>query len=249
MNDLELRDACKASQHGWSAYRLESAGIDPNCWVGFYEPDHRQTDHLASSNHAAACALLGEGRRCEHDDETRTWWWSGWSGVAVQVFDADGKVTECGEILRGILERLESYPVLDDDDRSQREYDDAVECITDTICPSRVSRPVAEVLAPLVASGMTDLGRELPSSDGGGRGRESDVLDVLDGLIGEDCSEERDELHDTLGLLREAMGNAVDTLRPHLERLERETRDPAEARAVRTLFGLASSAEEPVNGW
>lgn len=92
----------------------------------------RDSDHLEQSNFATAEALLEaipDPVDWPHEDapswiSTRTNHWAvGWCDWLMIHEDAEAHLRE-GDRIRG---KLEDYPVLDDDDYSQREYDDIVE--------------------------------------------------------------------------------------------------------------------------
>jgi hypothetical protein len=60
----------------------------------------------------------------------------GWiDGYALRVFDANDQITPAFQKWVELNERMEDYPVLDDDDLNRREHEDAIESIQ-WLCPS-----------------------------------------------------------------------------------------------------------------
>jgi hypothetical protein len=86
---------------------------------------NRDSDILTQSNFAAALEMLGGESKKTRDVivASFTHWANGWIDAIFVHKDAKEKV----EILQDIADRIQNYPVLDEDDYSQREseaYDD-----------------------------------------------------------------------------------------------------------------------------
>jgi hypothetical protein len=81
------------------------------------------TDHRSMSNMEA---ILSELRGKASSDLVR----ADGGEYAVRVLNPDGSMTAGGQVLEGIFQALSDYPVLDDEDLSRREYEDAVESIS-----------------------------------------------------------------------------------------------------------------------
>ena len=112
---------------GWHrAYDLD----DADNWAIIYT-SNRDSGLLAQSNEQAINELLD--RFTEGDDpdlvfETHSHWACGHiDGFSVRVFRPDGTITEAFKDVCGIQERLDNYPLLDEEDYSQRELDATLE--------------------------------------------------------------------------------------------------------------------------
>jgi hypothetical protein len=117
MNTLEVYAATLANNHA----RFESFGwygrpADAPLW-GIYYTHNRDSSALDRSNAAVMADLFapyvasGDMRVEEHNH-----WACGWiAGYAVRVYRSDGTLTEAVRALYGVLERLDDYPVLNED--------------------------------------------------------------------------------------------------------------------------------------
>ena len=94
---------------------------------------NRDSRLLEESNAAAIDAELEPFREGDDPDviaEHHGHWACGWvDGYAIRVFRQDGTITEAFQRLCDLNERLEDYPVLDDEDYSRREYEATLENI------------------------------------------------------------------------------------------------------------------------
>jgi len=105
---------------------LEDAGQ----WAIIYT-SHRDSGLLDQSNAAEIAkhlAPFADGDDADVAFESHNHWAVGHiDGFSIRVFKADGTVTPAFEELCGIKARLEDYPVLNEADYSQREYEAALE--------------------------------------------------------------------------------------------------------------------------
>lgn len=101
---------------------------DAEKWTIIYT--HNRDSELMDESNAAAIAEILEVPAFEHDvtAEDHSHWAVGWvKGYAVRVYDAAGAITPAFRALWGIAERLAGYPVLDEDDLSRREAEQATD--------------------------------------------------------------------------------------------------------------------------
>jgi len=116
----------KFESFGWSrAVELE----DPEDWTIVYT-HHRDSRLLGQSNAAAIEDALRPF--LEEDDpdiieEHHGHWACGWiDGFAIRVF-RDGDITRAFQTYLEIVDRLDDYPVLDEEDYCRREYEATLE--------------------------------------------------------------------------------------------------------------------------
>ncbi len=104
---------------------------DHNC--GIHYMTNRDADLVTVSNWEVSQKILADHLEADEPDiwiERHSHWACGWiEGYVVRVFDADGNVTEATQVFHEMLERIDDYPLLDEEDYSQREYDAQVESI------------------------------------------------------------------------------------------------------------------------
>jgi hypothetical protein len=116
----------KFESFGWSrAGELDEAAN----WTIVYT-HHRGSGLLEESNAAAIENTLRPYLEADNPDvieEHHRHWACGWiDGYAIRVFRNE-KVTEAFRTYIKLLERLDEYPVLDDEDYSRREYEATLE--------------------------------------------------------------------------------------------------------------------------
>jgi hypothetical protein len=112
----------KFSCFAWHrGYDLE----DADCWTIFYTSG-RDAGLLDQSNHAEIAKLLAPFMEGDDPDvvaESHSHWAVGYlDGFSVRVFRKDGKITEAFTEFCRIKERLDDYPILNEEDYSEREY-------------------------------------------------------------------------------------------------------------------------------
>lgn len=103
---------------------------DDENWALVYT-HNRDSSHLEQSN----ANVIAEALSPFPDDaipEDHNHWACGWvAGFRLRVFNPDGSITKAFEVYAGLLEKLEDYPVLDEEDWSRREYEDYQESWSD----------------------------------------------------------------------------------------------------------------------
>lgn len=108
------------------AYDLEDADAWALCYTS-----NRDSGLLAQSNEEAINNLLAKYADAADPDlvfETHSHWAVGHlSGFSVRVFKADGTITDAFREVCAIQERLGHYPLLDEEDYSERELEATLE--------------------------------------------------------------------------------------------------------------------------
>lgn len=119
-------DAAKPSEFSWIRWQDPAVGFTVAPVLGAVIGD----DALAESNLAAATRLLSEHIEVGTITEDtvgrsgRTWM----RLLAITVFDDDGELTQAWrDYVDLVHEPLDNYPILDEDDFQQREYDNYVD--------------------------------------------------------------------------------------------------------------------------
>ena len=126
----ELIEAAKEAAGNWR--KFESFGWsrvgqldDPESWTMVYT-HHRDSRLLDQSNAAAIEDALSPFLEADDPDiieEHHGHWACGWiDGFAIRVF-RNGEVTQAFRTYAEIVDRLDNYPVLDEEDYSRREYE------------------------------------------------------------------------------------------------------------------------------
>jgi len=115
-----------ANFHWYSDDRPE----DAEKWC-IYNTHHRDSCLAAESNAACIAKTLGAEKFADDVQVHSAGHWAvGWiEGFAVRVYDASGAITPAFLELTEILCALEGYPLLDECDHSQREYDACLKSI------------------------------------------------------------------------------------------------------------------------
>lgn len=155
-----LEEWCKelAGNHReFESFAWDGEPEDSDLWA-IINVSHRDADCLTESNANAMRELLAPymaESSCAREDEAIRYWHGGerdpealpdvseethghWAcgyveALVVRIYHPDGRtITEAARELHRIAEALEDYPVLDDEDLSQRECDEAEEYITDS---------------------------------------------------------------------------------------------------------------------
>lgn len=103
---------------------------DADNWTVYYTAG-RDAGLLAQSNHAEIAKRLAsfmEGDEADVVAETHSHWAVGYlDGFSIRVFKPDGSITPAFEELHRIREALDDYPVLNESDYSEREYQATLE--------------------------------------------------------------------------------------------------------------------------
>lgn len=130
IGELELDEAAREAAGNWKRFDCfvwwrESEIEDPENWTIFYS-HHRDSGLLEQSNAEQIQESLAEFIDGDDPDvvvESHNHWAVGHvDGFSIRVF-RDGEITDAFRTLHGLLTQLEDYPILDEDDYSEREYD------------------------------------------------------------------------------------------------------------------------------
>ena len=138
LGDLTIEDAATESAGNWRDFdcfvwwrkdELES----PDDWMIHYS-HHRDSEILDQSNAEQireALAPFTEGDDPDVVEESHSHWAVGHiDGFSMRVFK-DGEITAAFRTFHGLMESLAGYPILDEEDFSNREYEATVENIVD----------------------------------------------------------------------------------------------------------------------
>jgi hypothetical protein len=134
LGELELDLAAKEAAGNWQKFHdfcWYRQPEDAEQWTIVYTRN-RDSALLNQSNAAAIDKAMepfteGEDVVSEHHSH----WACGWvDGYAIRVY-RDGQVTEAFKTYHGLSERMAQYPVLDDEDYSEREMEAALDNIKD----------------------------------------------------------------------------------------------------------------------
>jgi hypothetical protein len=132
-DDAELAAQELAGNHRhFESFAWWDCPEDSDRWCVVYS-HHRDSGLLDQSNAAAIEEALRPFMEMDEPDvvgERHSHWGVGWvEGYAIRVFDQDGNVTAAFRRYCELRAKLSDYPVLDETDYSQREYDATVENI------------------------------------------------------------------------------------------------------------------------
>jgi hypothetical protein len=163
---------------------------DSDKWAIVYT-HNRDSDLLAQSNADAIGEIMEPF--VESEDvvpERHSHWACGWvDGYSIRVFDDNGNVTDAFRAWCEVQERINNYPLLNEEDHSRREYEAALESITQEGRRMLVDG-AAEDWAEQVFSWLWENNqRELENRDGNGAcPSEESVREALDelGLLDEE---------------------------------------------------------------
>ncbi|APU89149.1 conserved hypothetical protein [Virus Rctr71] len=103
--------------------------LDPEHWFITYT-HHRDSGLLDESNALVIDKALEPFEGTDTIQEHHTHWAVGWvDGWAIRVYNNDGTITEAFKAYADPAYALSQYPILDEEDFSQREYDATIENI------------------------------------------------------------------------------------------------------------------------
>jgi hypothetical protein len=139
LGELTMEEAAKEAVANWHKFECfvwhrRSEVPDADNWAIFYTR-HRDSGLIDLSNAAViekSLATFTGGDDFDVIFERHFHWAVGHiDGFSVRVY-RNGEITEAYRTYRGLQERIADYPVLDDDDYSDREYEATLENIRDT---------------------------------------------------------------------------------------------------------------------
>ena len=138
LGDLTIEEAANESADNWRTFDCfvwwrEDEIESPEDWMIHYS-HHRDSGLLDQSNAeqiSKALAPFTEGDDPDVVEESHSHWAVGHiDGFSLRVF-RNGEITEAFRTFHGLMESLVTYPILDEEDFSNREYEATVENIVD----------------------------------------------------------------------------------------------------------------------
>ena len=132
---LDIDHAAEAAAGNWRdfdsfCWHRANDIEDPENWAIIYT-HHRDSGLLDQSNAAVIEEALEPYQDTDVIAEHHGHWACGWiDGFAIRVFK-DGKITQAFKVYHELAEALAQYPVLDEEDYSQRELEATLENIGD----------------------------------------------------------------------------------------------------------------------
>jgi hypothetical protein len=139
LGELTLEDAAKQAAGNWQRFDSfvwfrDSETDDPDAWAIIYT--HNRDSGLLDESNADAIAKALEPFT-EGDDpdvvfESHDHWACGHvDGFSIRVY-RDGQITDAFRTYHDLCERLDDYPILDEEDFSERELEATLENISDS---------------------------------------------------------------------------------------------------------------------
>ena len=141
LGDLELHDAAKQAAGNWKRFQCfawwrEREIDESDNWAILYT-HHRDSGLLDQSNGEVIRKAIRPFADTENPDvvfESHSHWAVGSiEGFSIRVL-RDGKITEAFTKYHELAERLANYPILDETDYSNREYEATIENIGSAAC-------------------------------------------------------------------------------------------------------------------
>ena len=135
---LDLEDAAKKAAGNWRdftcfAWFRQKDVDDAENWFIIYT-HHRDSGLLDQSNTATIAKSLEPFTEGDDPDvvaESHSHWAVGWiEGFSIRVF-RNGLITDAFRVYHELAQRLDDYPILDEEESSSREYQATVENIAD----------------------------------------------------------------------------------------------------------------------
>jgi len=134
LTESKIAEYAEKLANNWKKFDSFAWSPPDNGTWGIYYTHNRDSTLLDESNHHSLLEIFEEelSNSEEFFIERHNHWAVGWvEGFVFKVYeDGTQKVTEVFEKLCEQLERLENYPLLDEDDYSKREYDATLENIS-----------------------------------------------------------------------------------------------------------------------
>jgi hypothetical protein len=131
LGDLSLTDAAKVAAGNWRTF-------DCFIWDGFDRADaedwaiiytHHRDSGLCDWSNAGVIAKALAPFKSDVIEEDHSHWACGWiKGFSIRVFQR-GRITEAFRVYHELAQRMADYPILNETEYSQREYDATLENI------------------------------------------------------------------------------------------------------------------------
>jgi hypothetical protein len=139
LQGLELKTTLQSAGYDWAARSLDKpdsfaywGDLDLFNTVGQVYGIHRDSDLLSQSNWEVVHTMIdAAGLSDSFPEYTSNHWAVGWvTSLCINLTTESGELnTPALEFWAGILERLENYPVLDEEHYSNLEYEDLIQTI------------------------------------------------------------------------------------------------------------------------
>lgn len=139
LGELDLNEAAKKAAGNWRQFDCfswfrRSEVEDADRWAMIYT-HHRDSGLLDESNAAViakAMRLFSEGDEPDVVFESHSHWAVGHvDGFSVRVYKKNGDITKAFETYHDLARQIEDYPILDETDYSDREFEATVKNIAD----------------------------------------------------------------------------------------------------------------------
>lgn len=135
LGTMTLEDAAKEAVGNWKKFDSfvwwrEREMDDADRWAIVYTSnrDSRLIEQSNSAVIAKTLEALTEGDDPDVVAERHSHWLVGFvDGYSIRVYDDHGNITEAFKTYFGLLEQMEAYPLLDESDYSDREYEATLE--------------------------------------------------------------------------------------------------------------------------
>jgi hypothetical protein len=198
IGEMTLEDAAKEAAGNWQNWtcfvwdRERDLG-DPDNWAILYT-HNRDSGLLAQSNAEAINKAMEPFTHTDDPDvvfESHSHWAVGHvDGFSIRVF-RDGEVTEAFRAYHELSEQLADYPILDEEDYSERELEATLENIGDAAWRVKDEYTLPEGWESDVYSWLSDhrSGSVENRDDQGGYPEEDDLRAAFDALGYEQCEE------------------------------------------------------------
>ncbi|MBI1249038.1 hypothetical protein GC197_14500 [bacterium] len=193
LGDMTIDEAANESAGNWRTFECfvwwrKDEIESPDDWMIHYS-HHRDSGILDQSNAEQireALAPFTEGDDPDVVEESHSHWAVGHiDGFSMRIF-RDGEITEAFRTFHGLMESLATYPILDEEDFSNREYEATVENIVDAAWRLRDDYDLPEDWQYEVYGWLSDSEcHEIESTSGqGGYPSEGSLRRAMDALFG-----------------------------------------------------------------
>jgi hypothetical protein len=198
LGEMTLKDAAKEAAGNWQHFQCfvwdrERDLDDAKNW-GILYTHHRDSGLLDQSNADAIAEAMEQFTDDDDPDvvmESHSHWAVGHvDGFSIRVY-RNGEITDAFKTYHDLMEQLDSYPILDEEDHSRREYEATLENIADAAWRLKDEYDLKDGWESDVYSWLSD---NRPSGienrdDQGGYPQEDDLRDAFNAL-GYECVED-----------------------------------------------------------
>lgn len=191
IGELTLEDAAKEAAGNWQRWSCfvwfrERDIADPDAWAIIYT-HNRDSGLLDQSNSQQITESLEPFTEGDDPDvvmESHDHWAVGHvDGFSIRVF-RDGQITDAFRTYHHLMEQLDGYPILNEEDYSEREYEATVENIADAAWRLKHEHDLPDGWEGYVYSWLSDHRQRAVENrdDQGGYPEEQDLRDAFDAL-------------------------------------------------------------------